>query len=135
MPLHTTLNTHRSRILVEESKIGGSPTSEFSDSLTVSPMLGGKGVKEVAVRKYGGKVNVRGGKRVNDVNFEDPGIQARRNIHTYSPYRTVGAGFRVNNKTHTAELQKDLFLCNSPDMGRRKRPQTAPHGVGTQKMS
>lgn len=76
-----------------------------------------------------------GAGRVNDVNFEDPGIQARRNIHTYSPYRTVGAGFRVNNKTHRTELQKDLFICNSPDVGYRKRPQTAPHGMGTQKIS
>ena len=136
MPLHTTLHNHRNRILTEESKSAGSLSGEFSDSLTVSPMLGGKGVKEVAVRKYGGKVNAReDGKRKNEVNFDDPGIQARRNIHTYSPYRTVGAGFRVNNKTHRAELQKDLFLCNSPDISRRKRPQTAPHGVATGKMS
>ena len=66
-------------------------------------------MKEVAVRKYGGNRMQPG--RVNDVNFEDPGIQARRNIHTYSPYDW--AGFRVNNKTHRTELQKDLFICKS----------------------
>ena len=29
---------------------------------------------------------------------EDPAMQARRNVHTYSPYRVKGAGFRVANK-------------------------------------
>ena len=76
-------------------------------------------MKEVAVRKYGGKVNAGETGRVNDVNFEDPGIQARRNIHTYSPYRPR-AGFRVNNKTHEPSAE-DLFICNSPDVGYRKR--------------
>lgn len=31
------------------------------------------------------------------VNFSDPGAQARRHIHTHSPYRVKGAGFRVSN--------------------------------------
>ena len=49
------------------------------------------------------------------VDFEDPALQARRNTHTQSPYRTVGAGFRVM----TPVKNKGAPIVT--------RPQTAPH--------
>lgn len=100
-------------------------SSEVSQSLTISPIPGGKGLQQIGNRHYGGKVNTRMAHTDRIVNFEDPGIQARRNLHTYSPYRTVGAGFRVNNKSKKP-LQKEFLVSNSPSSS-RKRPQTAPH--------
>jgi|TARA_B110000211_G_C13610652_1_gene348752 hypothetical protein len=36
------------------------------------------------------------------VDFQDIGAQARRNVHTRSPYKVKGAGFRVNNNSRNS---------------------------------
>jgi chromosome segregation ATPase len=51
--------------------------------------------------------------------IDDLGERARRNVHTYSPYRTLGAGFRLANNG------------NEGFGGDGGRPSTAPHTLGS----
>ena len=132
MPFQHGHHEHQLRRMSNDVESGNrsrnSLNIEASQSLMISPIPGGKGLQQVGTRRYGGKINQRMAQTDTAVNFEDPGIQARRNLHTYSPYRTVGAGFRVNNKAQVKQ-NKDFLVSNSPGNSYRKRPQTAPQNM------